>query len=112
MASHKALLRAATNSLPEVALGRPQEVLDALRWVRRLGVITAITSMRVILTPCGLCLPATVTGSYDAQTFVYQDGPLMVDARGPWSSFWGIPCIRVTRTSPAGSSRGAPRSTP
>ena len=58
VASDKALLQAAADSLPEVARGRPEEVPDALRWARRVGVITAITSMGVILTPRGLCLTA------------------------------------------------------
>ena len=66
VASDKALLQAAADSLREVTRGRSEEVPDALRWARRLGVITAITSMGVILTPRGLCLTATVTGSYDA----------------------------------------------
>ena len=35
MASDKALLQAAADSLPEVARGRPEEVPDALRWARR-----------------------------------------------------------------------------
>ena len=84
VASDKALLQAATDSLPGVARGRPEEVPDALRWARCMGVITAITSMGVILTPRGLCLTAaTVTGSYDAQTFVSQDVPFMVAAGGP-----------------------------
>ena len=89
VASDKALLQAATDSLPEVARGRPEEVPDALRWARRMGVITAITSMGVILTPRGLCLTATVTGSYDAQTFVSQDVPLMVAAGGPLVQYLG-----------------------
>ena len=83
MASDKALLQAAADSLPDVARGGPEEVPDALRWARRLGVITAITSMGIILTPYGLCLTATVKGSYDAQTFVSQDVPLMVAVGGP-----------------------------
>ena len=62
---------------------------DALRWARRMGVITAITSMGAILTPRGLCLTATVTGSYDAQTFVSQDVPLMVAAGGPLVEYLG-----------------------
>ena len=78
VASHKALLQAAADSLPEVARGRPEEVPDALRRAQRPGVITAIASMGVILTPQGLCLTAMVTRSYDAQTFVSQDAPLMV----------------------------------
>ena len=86
MASDKAQLQAATDSLPEVATGHPQEVLDAPRWARRMGVITAITSKGVVLTPRGICLTATVTGSYGAQTFVSQDVPLMVAAGGPCSS--------------------------
>ena len=89
VASDKALLQAAAESLPEVARGRPEEVPDALRWARRVGVITAITSMGVILTPRGLCLTATVTGSYDAQTFVSQDVPLMVAAGGPLVEYLG-----------------------
>ena len=89
VASDKALLQAAADSLPEVARGRPEEVPDALRWARRVGVITAITSMGVILTPRGLCLTATVTGSYDAQTFVSQDVPLMVAAGGPLVEYLG-----------------------
>ena len=89
VASDKALLQAATDSLPGVARGRPEEVPDALRWARRMGVITAITSMGVILTPRGLCLMATVTGSYDAQTFVSQDVPLMVAAGGPLVEYLG-----------------------
>ena len=60
VANDKALLQAATDALLEVARGRLEEVLDALRWARRLGVITAITSMGVIMTPRGLCLTATV----------------------------------------------------
>ena len=55
----------------------------------RVGVITAIVSMGVILTPRGLCLTATVTGSYDAQTFVSQDVPLMVAAAGPLVEYLG-----------------------
>ena len=89
VASDKALLQAAAESLPEVARGRLEEVPDALRWARRVGVITAITSMGVILTPRGLCLTATVTGSYDAQTFVSQDVPLMVVAGGPLVEYLG-----------------------
>ena len=89
VASDKALLQAAADSLPEVARGRPEEVPDALRWARRVGVIIAITSMGVILTPRGLCLTATVTGSYDAQTFVSQDVPLMVAAGGPLVKYLG-----------------------
>ena len=89
VASDKAVLQAATDSLPEVARGRPEEVPDALRWARRMGVITAITSMGAILTPRGLCLTATVTGSYDAQTFVSQDVPLMVAAGGPLVEYLG-----------------------
>ena len=89
VASDKALLQAAADFLPEVARGRPEEVPDALRWARRVGVITAITSMGVILTPGGLCLMATVTGSYDGQTFVSQDVPLMVAAGGPLVEYLG-----------------------
>ena len=89
VASDKALLQAAADSLPEVARGRPEEVPDALRWARRVGVITAITPMGVILTPRGLCLTATVTGSYDAQTFVSQDVPLMVATGGPLVEYLG-----------------------
>ena len=89
VASDKALLQAAADSLPEVARGRPEEVPDALRWAQRVAVITAITSMGVILTPRGLCLTATVTGSYDAQTFVSQDAPLMVAAGGPLVEYLG-----------------------
>ena len=89
VASDKALLQAPADSLPEVARGRPEEVPDALRWAWRVGVITAITSMGVILTPRGLCLTATVTGSYDAQTFVSQDVPLMVAAGGPLVEYLG-----------------------
>ena len=47
VASDKALLQAATDSLPGVARGRPEEVPDALRWARRMGVITTLTSMGV-----------------------------------------------------------------
>ena len=111
VASDTALLQAATDSLPGVARGRPEEVPDALRLARRMGVITAITSMGVILTSRGLCLTATVTGSYDAQTFVSHDVPLMVAAGGPWSSTWGVPCILAIWIWPVGSSRGAPLST-
>ena len=82
VASDKALLQAATDSLPGVARGLAEEVPDALRWARRMGVITAIISMGVNLTPRGLCLTATVTGFYDAQTFISQDIPLMVAAVG------------------------------
>ena len=89
VASDKALLQAAADSLPEVARGRPEEVPDAPRWARRVGVITAITSMGVILTPRGLCLTATVTRSYDAQTFVSHDVPLMVAAGGPLVDYLG-----------------------
>ena len=89
VASDKALLQAATDALPEVARGRPEEMPNALRWARRMGVITAITSMGAILTPQGLCLTATVTGSYDAQTFVSEDVPLMVAAGGPLVEYLG-----------------------
>ena len=85
LASGKALLQAAAHALPAVARGRPEEVPDTLRWARRPGVITTITSMGVILSPRRLCLTATVTGLYDAQTFVSQDVPLMVAAGGPLS---------------------------
>ena len=89
VASDKDLLQAATDALPEVARGRPEEVPDALRWARRMGVITAVTSMGAILTLRGLCLTATVTRSYDAQTFVSQDNPLMVAAAGPLVQYLG-----------------------
>ena len=89
VASDKALLQAAKDSLREVARGRPEEVPDALRWAWRVGVITAITSMSVILTTRGLCLTATVTGLYDAQTFVSQGVPLMVAAGGPLVEYLG-----------------------
>ena len=62
---------------------------DALRWARRMGMITAITSMGVNLTRAGLCLTATVTWSYEAQTFISQDIPLMVAARGPLVEYLG-----------------------
>ena len=58
-----------------------------LAW--RLGVIIAITSMGVISTPRGLCLTATVTGSYDAPTFVSQDVPLILAAGGPLVEYLG-----------------------
>ena len=54
-----------------------------------MGVITAIISMGVVVTPRGLCLTATVTGSYDAQIFVSQDVPLMIAARGPLIVYLG-----------------------
>ena len=66
----------------EVARGRPEEVPDALRRGRCMGMMKTITSMGVVLTPRGLCLTATVTGSYHAQIFVSGDVPLMVAARG------------------------------
>ena len=87
--SATALLQAATDSLPEVAGGRPDEVLDALRWAQRMGVITAITSMGVVLTPRGLCLRATVTGSSGAQTYFPQDVPLMMASGGPLVEYLG-----------------------
>ena len=83
MANDKALPQAAADSLPEGDQGRAKEVPDALRWARRLGVITDITSIGVILTPGALCPTTTVMGSYDAQTFVSQDVPLMVAPGGP-----------------------------
>ena len=89
MANDKAVLQAAAVALPEVARGLPEEVPDALRWARRLGVIIAIIPMGVILTPRRLCLTAAVTGSYDAQTFVSQDVPLMVAAGGPLVEYLG-----------------------
>ena len=61
VASDKATLQAAADTLPEVARGWPEHVPDALRSARGQGVITAITSMGIILTPRGLCLTATVT---------------------------------------------------
>ena len=109
VASDKALLQAARDSLQRVAPGRLEEVPDALSWVRRMGVITAITSMGVILTPRGLCLTATVTGSYDAQTFVSQDVPLMVAAGGPLVEYLGctmhprhldLACWVISRCAP------------
>ena len=89
VASDKTLLQGAADSLPQVAGGRPEEVPDAPRWARRLGVITAITSMGLILTPRVLCLTATVTGSYDDPTFVSQDVPLMVVAWAPLVEYPG-----------------------
>ena len=74
VASDAAPLQAATKALSEVARRRPEEVPDALRWAQRLGVITAVTSMGVVLTPCGLCLTTMVTRSYDANAFVSLDG--------------------------------------
>ena len=55
--------------------------------------------MGVILTSRGLCLTATVAGSYEAHTSVPQAVPLMVAAGGGLVenlSTWGIPYPRHT----------------
>ena len=42
---------------------------------RQHGLIIAVTSMGLVLTPKGLCLTATVIGSYNCKAFVPQHVP-------------------------------------
>ena len=59
------------------------EVFAALCSAGPHRVITKVTSIGVLVTTLGLCLTATVTGSYNAKAFVVQDVPLVVVAGGP-----------------------------
>ena len=52
-------------------------------------MITVITSMGVLLTPRGLCMTATVRGSYDTKAFVSPVHPSDGHGRGPLVEYPG-----------------------